>query len=150
MIRIMIDESGESVDWLSKYGFSFDPAIGFAGNTWAAFTPYTGAKSLTESFYASAMKDFTEDMGGTYMLETEAYDLIYDEDTNQVTGVLARSTADGTEYVINAKASSWPPAACRQRRDGGEVPHQRLLPPEGRLEAVRHAPERRQDDPGRH
>ncbi|WP_294520355.1 FAD-dependent oxidoreductase [uncultured Pseudoflavonifractor sp.] len=104
MIRIMIDESGESVDWLSKYGFSFDPAIGFAGNTWAAFTPYTGAKSLTESFYASAMKDFTEDMGGTYMLETEAYDLIYDEDTNQVTGVLARSTADGTEYVINAKA----------------------------------------------
>lgn len=38
------------------------------------------------------------------MLETEAYDLIYDKGTNQVTGVLARSTADGTEYVINAKA----------------------------------------------
>ena len=104
MIRIMIDESGESVDWLTEHGFSFDPAIGFAGNTWAAFTPHTGAKALTESFYSAAMEEFTQELGGTYMLETEAYDLIYDKETNQVTGVLARSTADGTEYVINAKA----------------------------------------------
>lgn len=103
MIRIMIDESGYTDDWLTQYGFSFDPAIGFAGNSWAAFTPHTGAKALTESFFDSVIGHF-EEMGGRYMLETEAYDLIYDEATNQVTGVLARSTADGTEYVINAKA----------------------------------------------
>lgn len=103
MIRIMIDESGYTDDWLTQYGFSFDPAIGFAGNSWAAFTPHTGAKALTESFFDSVIGHF-EEMGGSYMLETEAYDLIYDEATNQVTGVLARSTADGTEYVINAKA----------------------------------------------
>ena len=104
MIRIMIDESGYTDDWLTQYGFSFDPAIGFAGNSWAAFTPHTGAKALTESFFDSVIGHF-EEMGGSYMLETEAYDLIYDEATNQVTGVLARSTADGTEYVINAKAA---------------------------------------------
>ena len=103
MIRIMIDESGYTDDWLTQYGFSFDPAIGFAGNSWAAFTPHTGAKALTESFFDSVIGHF-EEMGGSCMLETEAYDLIYDEATNQVTGVLARSTADGTEYVINAKA----------------------------------------------
>lgn len=103
MIRIMIDESGYTDDWLTQYGFSFDPAIDFAGNSWAAFTPHTGAKALTESFFDSVIGHF-EEMGGSYMLETEAYDLIYDEATNQVTGVLARSTADGTEYVINAKA----------------------------------------------
>ena len=103
MIRIMIDESGYTDDWLTQYGFSFDPAIGFAGNSWAAFTPHTGAKALTESVFDSVIGHF-EEMGGSYMLETEAYDLIYDEATNQVTGVLARSTADGTEYVINAKA----------------------------------------------
>lgn len=103
MIRIMIDESGYTDDWLTQYGFSFDPAIGFAGNSWAAFTPHTGAKALTESFFDSVIGHF-EEMGGSYMLETEVYDLIYDEATNQVTGVLARSTADGTEYVINAKA----------------------------------------------
>ena len=103
MIRIMIDESGYTDDWLTQYGFSFDPAIGFAGNSWAAFTPHTGAKALTESFFDSVIGHF-EEMGGSYMLETEAYDLIYDEATNQVTGVLARSTADGTEYGIHAKA----------------------------------------------
>ena len=88
MIRIMIDESGYTDDWLSQYGFSFDPAIGFAGNNWAAFTPHSGAKALTKSFFDAVIGHF-EEMGGTYMLETEAYDLIYDEAANQVTGVRA-------------------------------------------------------------
>jgi len=37
------------------------------------------------------------------MLETEAYDLIYDETTNTVKGVKARGY-DGTEYEIYADA----------------------------------------------
>ena len=104
MIRIMIDESGYTDDWLGNYGFSFDSAQGFVGNIWAVYTPHSGAKALTEGFYATAYEMFTEDMGGTIMLETEAYDLIYDEAEGRVTGVLARSTADGTEYVIEAEA----------------------------------------------
>ncbi len=104
MIRLMIDESGYTDDWLSGYGFSFDSAEGFVGNVWAAFTPHSGAKALTEGFFASAYDAFVNDLGGEYMLEVEAYDLIYDAEANRVTGVLARSTADGTEYVINADA----------------------------------------------
>lgn len=104
MIRLLINESGYTDDWLTQYGFSFDPATGFAGNNWAAFTPHSGGKALTESFFASAMDNYASKFGGKYMLETEGYDLIIDEATNKVTGVHARSTADGTEYVINAKA----------------------------------------------
>ena len=104
MVRIMIDESGYTIDWLSQYGFSFEPASGFAGNSWAAYVPITGAKELTESFYATAYDMFVNDLGGEYMLETECYDLICDAQTNTVTGALARNLADGTEYVINAKS----------------------------------------------
>ncbi len=102
MIRLMIDESGYTIDWMTSYGFSFDSATGFAGNSWAAYTPYTGGKALTESFYASAYEKFTNELGGKYLLETEAYDLILTD--GKVTGVLARNIVDGTEYVINAKA----------------------------------------------
>ncbi len=102
MVRLMIDESGYTIDWLSQYGFSFEPASGFAGNSWAAYVPITGAKELTESFYATAYGKFVDELGGQYMLETECYDLITDEQTNAVTGVLARNLADGTEYIIHA------------------------------------------------
>lgn len=42
--------------------------------------------------------------GADYMLETEAYDFIYDEATSTVKGVKARSVVTGQEYTINAKA----------------------------------------------
>lgn len=102
MIRLMIDESGYTVDWLQKYGFSFDTATGFAGNSWAAFTPHTGSKKLTESFYDTAYDKFVNELGGEYLLETEAYDLIVTD--GKVTGILARNTVDGTEYTIHADA----------------------------------------------
>ena len=53
--------------------------------------------------YFTNLVDTYTSLGGEYMLETEGYDLIYDEASNAVTGVKARSMADGTEYVINAK-----------------------------------------------
>ncbi len=102
MIRLMMDESGYTIDWLTTYGFSFEPATGFAGNSWAAYTPITGAKQMTEQFYAAAYDNFTNKLAGKYMLETEAYDLIVTD--GKVTGVLARNIVDGTEYIINAKA----------------------------------------------
>ena len=101
MVRLMIDESGYTDDWLTQFGFSFDTASTFAGNSWCAYTPITGKKALTEGYYTEAYKRFQE-LGGTYLLETEGYDLIQED--GKVTGILARSTADGTEYVIHADA----------------------------------------------
>lgn len=100
MIAKVIYESGETCDWLQSYGFQFNPAVGFVGGKWAIFSSYTGNKALTESFFATAYEHYT-DMGGQYMLETEATDLIMDGTT--VTGVKAIK-ADGTEVVIKAKA----------------------------------------------
>ncbi|MDO4493026.1 MAG: FAD-dependent oxidoreductase [Clostridia bacterium] len=101
-IRLMMDESGVTTDWLTQYGFQFDHATTFAGNKWPAFSPLSGAKKLTEGFYAEAWNNFSK-MGGNYLLETEGYDLILDE-SGKVCGVKARSMVDGTEYVIKADA----------------------------------------------
>ena len=103
MVRLMMDESGYTDDWLTQYGFQFDAASGFAGNVWPAFTPLSGSKQLSEGFFADAMNRYATDLGGKYMLETEAYDLIVDE-AGAVVGAKARSMVDGKEYVINAKA----------------------------------------------
>ena len=101
MVKLFLDESGYTDDWLTQYGFRFDPASGFAGNTWAAYTPISGGKKLTEGFFAECMENFVK-LGGAYMLETEAYDLIVEDGV--VTGARAHSMVDGTEYVIRAKA----------------------------------------------
>lgn len=100
MIAKVINESGETCDWLQEYGFQFGPAVGFVGGKWAIFSSYVGGKSLTESFFAEAYKNYV-DMGGQYMLETEAYDLIMKD--GSAVGVLAKK-ADGTKVTINAKA----------------------------------------------
>ncbi len=101
MVRMFLDESGYTDDWLTQYGFRFDPATGFAGNTWAAYTPISGGKKLTEGFFAECMENFVK-LGGTYMLETEAYDLIVED--GKVVGAKAHSVVDGKEYIIHAKA----------------------------------------------
>ncbi|MBQ1492597.1 MAG: FAD-dependent oxidoreductase, partial [Blautia sp.] len=101
LVRLFLNESGYTDDWLTQYGFQFDPASGFAGNTWAAYTPISGGKQLTEGFFASCMENFVN-MGGQYMLETEAYDLLVED--GKVVGAKAHSMVDGKEYVIHATA----------------------------------------------
>ena len=101
MVRLFLDESGYTDDWLTQYGFQFDPASGFAGNSWAAYTPISGGKKLTEGFFAECMENFVK-LGGTYMLETEAYDLLVED--GKVVGAKAHSMVDGKEYFIRAKA----------------------------------------------
>ena len=49
-------------------------------------TPITGKKALTEGYYTEAYKRFQE-LGGTYLLETEGYDLI-DEDGKVTESIL--------------------------------------------------------------
>ena len=52
--------------------------------------------------FDSIMKDY-EELGGKYLLEVEATDLIYDETNHAVTGVKAVGY-DGKQYTINAKS----------------------------------------------
>ena len=99
MIAKVIYESGETCDWLQTYGFEFGPAVGFVGGKWAIFSSYVGGKTLTESFFAKAYDKYVE-MGGKYMLETEARELIVED--GAVVGVKAVK-ADGTSVTIRAK-----------------------------------------------
>ena len=100
LIAKVIYESGETCDWLQSYGFEFTPAVGFVGGKWAIFSSYVGQKQLTESFFAKAYDRYTE-MGGQYLLETEATELIMQD--GKAVGVRAIK-ADGTSVTINAKA----------------------------------------------
>lgn len=104
----ILEESGNTVDWLISHGFYFgEPKPGLAG-TMPNSLEYNGAggeKSLAVaySYFKKMVEDYTE-IGGEYLLETEGVDLIYDEATNTVTGVKAINHVTGTEYTINAKS----------------------------------------------
>ncbi len=100
LIKKVVYESGETCDWLQGYGFEFGPAVGFVGGKWAIFSSYVGGKTLTESFFAKAYDKYVE-MGGDYMLETEAVELLFED--GRCVGVKAIK-ADGTEVRITAKA----------------------------------------------
>ena len=100
LIAKVINESGETCDWLESYGFAFGPPVGFVGGKWAIFSSYVGNKQFTESYFAAAYAKYVE-MGGRYMLETEATDLLFED--GRCVGVKAVK-ADGTEVTIRAKA----------------------------------------------
>ena len=100
LIAKVVYESGETCDWLESYGFDFGPPVGFVGGKWAIFSSYVGNKALTESYFAAAYAKYQE-MGGKYLLETEATDLLFED--GRVVGVKAVK-ADGTDVTIHAKA----------------------------------------------
>ena len=100
LIAKVIDESGETCDWLESYGFEFGPPLGFVGGKWAIFSSYVGGKALTENYFKAAYDKYVE-MGGEYMLETEATDLLFED--GRCVGVKAVK-ADGTQVTIHAKA----------------------------------------------
>lgn len=100
--------SGNLVDWLIGHGFYFGaPRLGFWGDWYTQFYYCDGAGEANlpkiHACFDSMVEDYVA-LGGQYMLETEGYELIYDEASNTVTGVKARNLVDGTEYVINAKS----------------------------------------------
>ena len=111
IVARMIYESGEVLDWLVyDHGVGFaEPQTGFT-ETDVYLTKYQWLPNdimynkAEIGAYFDGMYDDFEELGGTYMLETEGYELIYDEESNTVTGVKARSMVDGTEYVITADA----------------------------------------------
>lgn len=125
-VKLLMDESGKTVDWLQfDHGFVFSNAKkGFGTSTWlckqqyiylsnqdegkdyaAEYPDYTfgDRSSSVGQYYDHIIADF-EALGGKYLLETQAYELILDDSGNTVKGVKARSNVDGTEYTINAKA----------------------------------------------
>ncbi len=125
-VKLLMDESGKTVDWLQfDHGFVFTNAkAGFGTNTWLCKQQYVYGSNRDEGkdyeaeypdyvfgdrstsvgqYYDRIISDF-ESLGGEYMLETEAYELLMDASGKTVAGVKARNVADGTEYTINAKA----------------------------------------------
>ena len=109
MIELLLDNSGDTLDWLvDSYGLELEKAstgLTSADSNVVLFSYAPAAKGMTVRrehnimFYDRCMEAFTK-MGGKYQLETEAYELIVND--GKVCGVKARSTVDGTEYIINA------------------------------------------------
>jgi uncharacterized protein with FMN-binding domain len=111
MLDLLLDNSGKVVDWLMyEHGFRFStPKRGFTeADIYEVKYQYlpndTGTKeyAITNSYFEGLVEDYVK-LGGKYMLETEAYELIYDDQANTVKGVKARKN-DGTEYEIYADA----------------------------------------------
>lgn len=101
IIKDAVNMSGETVDWLTGYGFEFDYATGFLGGKWGIFSRYKGNKALTEDFLDIMLNKYINELGGQYLLETEATELITKD--GQVAGVKAVKY-DGTEVTVNAKS----------------------------------------------
>lgn len=101
IISETISGSGATLDWLSGYGFRFDNPKGFLGNKWALFTTYAGNKDLTEGYFQNMLDKYAYKLGGKYLLETEATELIVK--AGKLAGVKAVKK-DGTEVTVNAKA----------------------------------------------
>lgn len=100
-------ESGPMVDWLYSHGFYFGmPKPGFWGTQYASqfyYCGYMGEDNLAtlHRCFEQMIGDFVG-MGGQYLLETSADELIIED--GKVTGVKAHNVYDGTEYIIHAKA----------------------------------------------
>jgi uncharacterized protein with FMN-binding domain/succinate dehydrogenase/fumarate reductase flavoprotein subunit len=112
VVDVMFNNSGDALDWLVyDHGFTFgEPRVGFTAadvylcryNYVTDGIPSNERRIGAQAFYDNLMKEFME-LGGEYYLETEGRELIFDEETNAVTGAVAVSQ-DGTLYNIKAKA----------------------------------------------
>ncbi|MRX82599.1 FAD-binding protein [Eggerthella sp. HF-4214] len=114
VIRMFIDNSGDTLDWQLANGWRVggaDPE-GCQNGTVSFHTvpapmhqpgTFEDRRVIVDGF----LKQFVagaQAQGARVELETEGYEILYDESTSAVTGVKARNVATGKEYVINAKA----------------------------------------------
>lgn len=120
MIDLFMRESGPTIDWMRfKEGYMFGTVLGhspfsnFRGQVQWNFFSTTGRDKYQQSFedrrmaVDAMMNKFASEIrsaGGDCLLETEAYEYIYDRETGTVKGVKARNTVTGKEYVIHAGA----------------------------------------------
>jgi len=115
IVRLFIEESGETFGWLAdNYDFAFLPSM-FAfydSHGWKLWTMYSGANGGTkDDAYNAAMEKATAyNEKNTYMTELRATDLIVED--GKVVGVEAVSY-DGTTYRVYAD--------CVVLADGGYI-----------------------------
>ena len=110
MVDLFLDNSGEALDWMDERGFDFSPRAltGFTPtDIWTTkieFYPFTVdvATAYITPYFDALYENFTRS-GGSYLLETEAYELLTDE-SGAVVGAKAYNSATGTEYEIHADA----------------------------------------------
>ena len=110
MIDLLFAGSGNTVDWLTEYcGFNFcDPVGGFtATDNYITKYQYSNKYSIASreeaSGYFKGMVEKAESLGAQIYYETEATELIADEN-GAVVGAKAVNLVDGTQYIIHAKA----------------------------------------------
>ena len=108
LVDLMLDESGKTLDWLRyEHGFFFGrPQFGVEPSAqYFAVYQYNGSfmdnKHVIAGYFDNMWHDY-ERLGGKYLLETEATELIMDY-TGSVCGVKAQRY-DGLTYIIRAKA----------------------------------------------
>lgn len=110
LVDIMLNKSGETLDWLMDFGFEFaKPVPGFGtpyevvcyyGEGFMGSDGQTTSKTVVGGFFDKMMEAY-EKVGGQYLLQTEGTELIIED--GKVMGAKAVG-ADGTQYTIHAKA----------------------------------------------
>ncbi|MDO4548846.1 MAG: FAD-binding protein [Clostridia bacterium] len=117
VLEMYLDRSGELIDWL-RYDHDYviegptgsnmsegEHDVTFVGEYNLVSFNYSYEQRRLQVFeWQKQLMEQIEAAGGSYLLETEGYEFVYDEDTNTVKGVKARDLVTGKEYVINAKA----------------------------------------------
>ncbi len=112
LIRLFFEESGKTIDLMYKLGWLFgtakksDMTDGYTAFNTALTSnvdigTYEDRRNILDTYYKYLLAAVVA-QGGNYMLETEGYDFVMDED--RVKGVKARNIVTGKEYLINAKA----------------------------------------------
>lgn len=119
MIDLFIDNSGETIDWLTyDHGFwfcqprkeketEFRVCMDFVFDA-KKEADYEYPRSFgnrveaVSSYFDQLVADYTA-LGGQYLLETKATGYLYDETEDRVVGITAVGD-DGTRYTIHAKA----------------------------------------------
>lgn len=104
LVRTIIDESSETVDWLMKNGMELNLADAGSGFSFANVGRPSTLHGYNEGGIVAISKLIKEFEGnnGTVMFSTPATDLLIDDD-GKVTGVIAAKD-DGSKLKINAKA----------------------------------------------
>ena len=132
LVRLFFRESGKTIDYMYELGWMFgtnkksDMTDGITAFNQVLTSgidtgTYEDRRGIVDTYYKSVLAA-VEAQGGRYMLETEGYDLILDEESEHrrrrwrragyetvtpakaVRGVRARNRVTGKEYEIYAKA----------------------------------------------
>lgn len=120
MLDLFFARSGEAFDWLAMEQdvlFDFEAKPGFTPQDWYKvkfqWAPNKPPEHPEMFFYAYNKREIAanfdnmiqkyETLGGKYLLETEATELLMDDD-GAVVGVKAHNRITNTDYIIKAKA----------------------------------------------